>query len=209
MSICRMHLENSLPQICNLIRTHVDLPRILWEINKNCFHCLRAHRATIFVLNPAKQGLQHHTKFTYCVDPSSEKVYRIEEEEIARRSFEKNKPLLLREKEISELFPESTEHGRLTSVMAFPFASRGKPVGVLSAIMIDDAYGFDEERLRLLSGFANLASIAAEMTDLLGEIHREAVWRRDFERSLDNILIHLPALFSWPPPGRDNPWQPL
>ncbi len=197
-------LENAFANICNLIRAHADVPRILWEINKNCFYCLRADRATTFILDTTKQDLQHHTKFTYCTDPSREKVRLKEEEEIARRSFERNKPLALGEKEVAELFPESRDQGWLSSAMAFPFASRGKLVGVITVMVIDRRRGFGQENLRLLSAFGHLASIALEMADLLRELHQEAVWRRDFEKSLDNILIHLPALFAWPfpRPGR-------
>ena len=185
------HLENAFPRICEMIINHVDLRKILSEIAKECLHCIRAHRTTIFIMDPAVEILKEYFKITYSFDQNREQAYQKEEEEMARKSFKQDKPLLLDSQDLPEFFPVRNPAWELTSVMTFPIIRRSKPIGILSAVSFNGNHGFDEERFRLFSGFARLISIAVEMADLLGEIDRKTVWRRDFERHLEQILTPL------------------
>ncbi len=201
------HLENAFPHICDMISTHVDLDKILWEITKECLHCVRAHRTTLFIMDAAAEILKEETKIVYTFDHQREQVYQIEEEEIAWKSFEEEKPFLLEIEDFPALFPGRNPNWELSSMMAFPFVSRKKPVGVLSAVLFNGKNGFDEEKFRLFSGFAKLASVAVEMADFLREIDRETVWRRNFEKYLDDVLIRLQRSGSSPGDGESASLQ--
>jgi transcriptional regulator with GAF, ATPase, and Fis domain len=181
--------ENAFPHICAMITAHLDLCELLGEIVKECLFCLRAHRATIFMMDDRRESLREHPKLIHSLDPHRQEVYRQEEEAIARESFEQNKPFVLEKKDIYARFPDREPNWKFTSIMTFPFASRNEPVGILSAILFNGRHSFDGKRLQQFSCFARLASMAVEMDDLFQEVQRGAIWRRDFENYLDNILF--------------------
>ncbi len=195
------HLEHAFPHICDMITAHVDLDKVLWEIPKEVLYCVEAHRATIFIMDTAAEALTRGQTFVYSPEHHRQRAYRKEEEEIVSQSFDQEKPFLLDVEDFPELFPGHNPNWELTSMMTFPFASRKKPVGVLSAVLFNGRHGFDEGRFRLFSGFAKLTSLAVEMADLLREIEREAVWKREFEKYLNEVLIRLQGFGSNSNPG--------
>ena len=65
-------------------------------------------------------------------------------------------------------------------------------MGVASLVMINEENGFDEKNMQFFSSFANLASIAMEMSDLPEEGHRGKGLRITNEPSTENILDQLP-----------------
>jgi hypothetical protein len=177
-----------LSYIFGMISSHGDLGQILWQITKECLRCVRAHCTTMFIMDPAVEILTGQARFIYSYDLRGRHTYQKEEEKIAWKSFEEEKPLVLEVEDLRELFPERNPRWELTAMMTFPFVYRNKAVGVLSAASFDANHTFDEKRFRSLSGFAGLTSLAVGMADLLREANREAAWRREFEQSLDKIL---------------------
>jgi uncharacterized protein (TIGR02266 family) len=66
-------------------------------------------------------------------------------------------------------------------------------MGVASLVLINEENGFDEENMQFFSSFANLASIAMEMSDLPEGGHKGKSLRVPNERSTENILDRLPS----------------
>ena len=184
-------LENAFLHICEMISAHSDLREVLWEIVKECLFCVRAHRATISMMDSTREGLRGQSKFIYSFDHQGKEVYGEEEQAVVRESFEQQKPILLQKEDLLTRFPVRRPDREFTAIMTFPFLSRNQPVGILSAVLFNAGHGFDERRLRLFSGFARLASIAMEMDDLFREVRQGAGWRRDLENYLDKILTRL------------------
>jgi len=80
---------------------------------------------------------------------------------------------------------------KIISLMSCPLSSRGDTMGVASLVLITEENGFDEKNMQFFSSFANLASIALEMSDLPEEGHKGKGLRNKSERSTENILGHL------------------
>jgi GAF domain-containing protein len=185
------HLENAFSHLLGMIGTNMDLGQVLWEITRECLHCVGAPRIALFFMEPAPAVLDGQLKFVYSFDHESEQAYQREEEEIVEKSFEQDKPFLLEIEDLRAIFPGRNPDWELISAMTFPVLVRGKAVGILSAVSFNGNHGFDEESFQLFSGFAKLTSIAVEMADLLRGMHREALWRKDLEEYLDRVLIRL------------------
>jgi GAF domain-containing protein len=186
------YLENAFLHICEMISAHSEPREVLREIVKDCLSCVRAHRATIFLIDDKRERLRENLKFISSFGPNLGEIYREEEEAIALESFEQNKPFLLHEEEIYARYPgKGPDREKFTAIMTFPLTSRNQPIGILSAVLFNGRHAFDERTLQQLSGFARLASIVVEMDDLLREVRQGSKWRRDFEKYVDRILSRL------------------
>jgi uncharacterized protein (TIGR02266 family) len=118
-----------------------------------------------------------------------------EEGEIAQKTLRQNKPFLLRRpKDFSDFFKYKERERQITSLMSIPLSSNGKTMGVLSAVVINEEYGFDEKSMQFFSSFANFASTAMGMADLLEELSKAKSLRFTYERYMDNILNQLQGL---------------
>ena len=186
-------LETAFFRIGSVISAHKDLNTVLEVIAQECLSCLKAHRSTIFLLDE-KSGILK-TQYLYTLDPLYERVGLNEEKELAKKTLRQNKPLLLQgPEEFSEFFKERKQEWRITSLMSIPLFSKGKAMGVLSVVLINERYCFEEKSLQFLSSFAIHASNAMEMAHLHEEVGKEKNFRLMYERYLDDIMKRLQSL---------------
>jgi uncharacterized protein (TIGR02266 family) len=196
-------LETAFFQITSVINAQKDINTILEVIVRESHNCLRANRSTIFLMDE-KSGILK-IQCTYASDSLQKQVGQHEEGEIAQKTFKQNKPFLLRRpKDFSDFFKYTERERKITSLMSIPVSSKGKTMGVLSAVLVNEEYGFDEKNLHFFSSFANLASTALGMADLLEEISRAKSLRTTYDRYLDNILNQLQGPSEKEPPGIDS-----
>jgi uncharacterized protein (TIGR02266 family) len=180
-------LEMVFFQISSVINSHKDLNTILEIITRAASRCLKANRSTIFLLDP-KSGILT-IQFTHAPDPIDERVGLFEEREVAERILKENKPLLVGGRgKSADSFKQQNQERRSMSLMSIRLSFEGKTMGVLSLVLINDEHGFDERRLQLFYSFANMASIAMEMTDLLEKKHQIKSSRDTYDPHRDNIL---------------------
>jgi uncharacterized protein (TIGR02266 family) len=162
-------------------------------IARESLNCLKANRSTIFLINE-KSGILK-IQCTCASDSLHEQVDLREEGEIAQKTLRQNKPFLLRRpKDFSDFFKYKERERQITSLMSIPLSSNGKTMGVLSAVVINEEYGFDEKSMQFFSSFANFASTAMGMADLLEELSKAKSLRFTYERYMDNILNQLQGL---------------
>jgi uncharacterized protein (TIGR02266 family) len=167
------------------------LNKTLEVIAREALHCLKANRSTIFLIDPKSGNLK--PQFTHALDPLDERVGLFEEREVAQKALEEKKTLLVGGRGKSSDSSKSQKHQRkIISLMSCPLSSRGDTMGVASLVMINEENGFDEKNMQFFSSFANLASIAMEMSDLPEEGHRGKGLRITNEPSTENILDQLP-----------------
>jgi hypothetical protein len=186
-------LETAFFRIGSVISAHKDLNAVLEVIAQECLSCLKAHRSAIFLLDE-KSGILK-TQYLYTLDPLYERVGLNEEKELAKKTLRQNKPLLLQgPEEFSEFFKERKQEWRITSLMSIPLFSKGKAMGVLSVVLINERYCFEEKSLQFLSSFAIHASNAMEMAHLHEEVGKEKNFRLMYERYLDDIMKRLQSL---------------
>jgi hypothetical protein len=135
------------------------------------------------------------TQYLFTLDPLYERVGLNEEKELAKKTLRQNKPLLLQgPEEFSEFFQDRKQEWRITSLMSIPLFSKGKAIGVLSVVLINERYCFEEKSLQFLSSFALHASNAMEMAQLHEEVRKEKTFRLTYERYLDDIMKRLQGL---------------
>jgi len=186
-------LESALFQISSVFTAHKDLNTILERFVKESLNCLGAHRSTYFLHDPNSEVLK--AQFTHVLSPRYQQVGVVEEKEVAKKALRQGKPLLLAGPEsFSDFFKYEERDNKITSLVSVPLLVRGKAVGVLSALRINEEYNFDEKSLRIFSSFANLASTAMELVQLQDEARRGNDFRITYERYLDNILAQLQSL---------------
>jgi uncharacterized protein (TIGR02266 family) len=155
--------------------------------------CLWANRSTLFLQDPNSDVLK--AQFTHVLDPRYQQVGVAEEKEIAKKSLRQGKPLLLAGAEsFSDFFKYEERENKITSLMSVPLFVRGKATGVLSGLLINEKFNFDEKSLRFFSSFANLASTAMELVQLQDEVKRGNEFRVTYEKHLDHILAQMQSL---------------
>jgi len=93
-----------------------------------------------------------------------------------------------------DFFKYEERENKITSLMSIPLFAKGKAVGVLSALLINGRYDFDEKSLKFFSSFSNLASTAMELAHFYEEVQAGKDFRTTYERYLDNILSQLQAV---------------
>jgi uncharacterized protein (TIGR02266 family) len=169
-------LETAFFRISFAISAHKGLNTILEVIGRESLNCLKASRSTIFFMDP-KTGILTR-QFTHALNPQDEPIGLFEEMEVAQKVLQENRPFLAGGREI-------------ISLMGVPLSFKGKTMGVLSLVLIDEEYGFDEKSLQFFSSFANLASAAMEMIDLLETAQNGRNLRVVYERYVDNLLNQL------------------
>ena len=180
-------------QISSLISGHKDLPTILERIARESLNCLKAHRSTIFLLDEKSGILKGH--FANVPDSEDEQVNLFEEKEMARKALKQGSPLLLREaKDFSDFFKYEERKRKITSLLSIPISSQGRPIAVLSVVLINGDRCFDENDLEFLSIFGNYASIAVDYSYLQEEVVRGVNFRKSYQGYLDDILNQLQAI---------------
>jgi Tfp pilus assembly protein PilZ len=186
-------LESAFFQISSIFGVHKDLNTILEQVVRESLNCLRANRSTLFLYEPTSKVL--NAQFTHALDPRYQQVGVVEEKEAAKKALRQGKPLLLAGPEsFSDFFKYEERENKITSLMSVPLFVGGKAMGVLSGLLINEKYNFDEKSLRIFSSFANLASTAMELVQLQDEAKRGNDFRITYERYLDNILAQLQTL---------------
>ncbi len=180
-------------QISSAFSARKDLKTILEVIARESLNCLKSNRSTIFLMHE-KSGILK-IQCTYASDSLHKQVDLQEEGEIAQKTFRQNKPFLLRRPtDFSDFFKYAERERKITSLMSIPLSSNGKTMGVFSAVMINEKYGFNEKSLQFFSSFANFASTAIGMVHLLEEVSKAKNLRFTYERYLDDILNQLQGL---------------
>jgi len=189
----KRHLGNeirSLFLISSEISAQKDLNKILELIARESLTSLKAHRSTIFSMDEKSGGLK--TQFSFSSDSLNEQAGLLEEKEVARKALKQQKPFLFREpKDFAEFFKYQERDRKITSLLCTPFSQRGKAIGAISVVLINEGRRFDEKNLQLLSVFANHASLAIEKNYLHEEISKGINFRKEYERYLDDILGQL------------------
>jgi Tfp pilus assembly protein PilZ len=186
-------LETAFFQVTSAISAQKDLNTILEVIAQESLNCLKANRSTIFLLHEKSEILK--IQWTCASDALYKQVGLHEEREVAQKTLKQNKPFLLGGLEnFPDFFKYEERERKITSLMSIPLSSKGKTMGVLSTVLINQDYGFDEKSLQFFSIFGNLASTAMEMVDLLEEVRKGKSFRITYERYLDNILNQLQSL---------------
>ena len=186
-------LETGFFQIGSAFSSHREASAILEVITRESLHCLRANRSTIFLMDPKNENLQ--AQFTHAISPRYQQVGIVEERETAKKALKQKTPFLLEGPEdFSDFFKYEERENKITSLMSIPLFCKGKGIGVLSMVLINESYRFDEKSLRFLSTFANLSSTALEMANLLEEAQMWNSCRITYEQYLDKILTQLQGL---------------
>ena len=186
-------LESAFFQISSLFSSQKDLNTILEQVVRESLTCLRANRSTIFLYDPTSEVL--NAQFKHALDPRYQQVGAVEEKEVAKKALRQGKPLLLAGPEsFFDFFKYEDRENKITSLMSIPLFAKGKERGVLSAVLVNERYYFDEKNLGFFSTFANLASTAMELVHLQDEVQRGNDFRNTYERYLDTILSQLQSL---------------
>jgi len=186
-------LESAFFQISSLFSSQKDLNTILEQVVRESLTCLRANRSTIFLYDPTSEVL--NAQFTHALDSRYQRVGLVEEKEAAKKTLRRGKPLLLAGPEsFSDFFKYEDRENKITSLMSIPLFAKGKERGVLSAVLVNERYYFDEKNLGFFSTFANLASTAMELVHLQDKVQRGNDFRNTYERYLDTILSQLQSL---------------
>jgi uncharacterized protein (TIGR02266 family) len=186
-------LESAMFQISSALKSYKDSNRMLEVISQESIHCLRAHRSTIFLLEPKGEALK--IKFTHALDSRYQQVGLVEEKEIAKKALRQGSPLLLAGPEsFSRFFKYEERDNKITSLLSAPLLAKGKPMGVISVALINGTYIFDERSLKCISSLVNFASLSVEIADLLEEVQKGTSVRTAYEGHLDNILGQLQSL---------------
>lgn len=186
-------LESAIFQISSALKSYKDSSKLLEIISQESLYCLRAHRSTLFSLEPKTEGLK--IKFTHALDPRYQQVGLVEEREMAKRAIRQGSPLLLAGPEgFSRFFKYEERGNKITSLLSTPLLAKGKPMGVISAALINGPYSFDERSMKCITSLANFASLSIEIADLLEEAQKANSVRTAYEGHLDNILGQLQSL---------------
>jgi Tfp pilus assembly protein PilZ len=186
-------LESAFSQISSVFTGRRNLNTVLEHVVRESLTCLRANRSTLFLHDPNSEVLK--AQFTHVLEPRYQQVGVAEEKEMAKKSLRQGKPLLLAGPEsFSDFFKYEERENKITSLMSVPLFVRGKAMGILSGLLINERYNFDGKSLRFFSSFANLASTAIELVQLQDEAKRGNDFRITYERYLDNILAQTQSL---------------
>ncbi len=197
-------LETAFFQITSVINTPKDINTILEVIVRESHTCLRASRSTIFLMDE-KSGILK-IQCAYASDPLQKQAGLPEEREVAQKTLSQNKPFLFSgPRNFPDLLKSQERERKITSLMSIPLSFRGKTMGVISAVLINEEHGFDEKTQKFFSSFANLASTALGMADLHEEISKAKSLRITYERYLDNILNQLQGPSEKEQPPIDSP----
>lgn len=184
--------EKAFFQISSALKTGKSLPTILAVVARESLKFLGASRSTIFLTDQESGNLKVH--YTYALILADKEVNQAEEKEVASEAIRQGSPLLLREPADFSGFPQYGEKGRkASSLLSIPLFSRGKPVGALSLVRINENRSFEEKDMRCLSIFSNQAAIAIENIHLQEEVMKEISRRKTFEHYLDQIMERLQA----------------
>lgn len=186
-------LEAAFFQISSAFSSQKEANAILEVIARESLHCLRANRSTIFFMDSKSENLR--TQFTHALSQQYQQVGIVEERETAKKALKQKEPFFLQGPEdFSGFFKYKERENKITSLMSMALFCRGKAIGVLSVVLINESYSFDEKSLRFLSTFANLACTALEMADLLEEAQKWNSCRITYEQYIDKILNQLEGL---------------
>ncbi len=194
MALSDSELETAYFQIGSAIIAHKDLSKILDLIARESLDSLSAHRVTIFIVEEESQILK--PRFTDVSRPLFRQIGLLEEKEIAKKAIKQAESFFLQEpKDFAESFENREGGWKVSSLLSIPLSSQSKPVGVLSAVLINEKRRFSARDLKSLFFFGNLASLSLENAHLTRELKKEISSRKTFEQCLDNILFRMQGLF--------------
>jgi len=183
----------ALVQVSSAINNHGEFTSILEMIGRESLNCLKAHRSTVFLLEE-KSGILK-TQFTFTSDSLHEQVGLFEEKEMARKALRQKRPFLLREPgDFSDFLKYQERDRKITSLLSIPLTWQEKPIGALTAVILDDDRKFTERDLQFLMIFGNQVSLAMETSTLGEEVRKGVSFRKNYEQYLDNILNQLQTL---------------
>jgi len=184
---------SALFRISSSILQRKELKAILEMITRESLNCLNAQRSTLFLAEERSGVLK--AQYTFSSDPIHEQVSLFEEKEVARKTLRQKKTLLLREPEdFSDFFKYEGRDHKITSLMSVGLLFQGKGGGVLSVVRIGEERKFTEKDLKLFMIFANLASLAMDVSYLSEQVRKGIGFRKNYEQYLDNILNQLQNL---------------
>jgi len=183
----------ALLQVSSAIKNQKDLTAVFEIIGRESARCLKANRATLYLVDGGKGTLK--TQFTFSPEPGEEKIGLLEEKEWSRKALVDKRPLLLKDsKDFSELGKAEERDRKTTSFMSVPFGFQGRIAGTLSLSMFNGKKGFSPRDLELLAVFANHASIAMQNQYLLEEVRKAGSLRKNYEQHLDDLMGQLQGL---------------
>ena len=183
----------ALLQISSAIKSQKDISAVFEIIGRESARCLKASRATLFLVDGSKAALK--TQFTYSPDPGGDKIGLLEEKDFSRRALADKRPLLLKDsKDFAEFIKSDERERKTTSFMSIPFGFQGKVAGTLSLSMFNGKKGFAYRDLEFLAIFANHASIAMQNQYLLEEVRKAGSLRKNYEEHLDDLMGQLQGL---------------
>ena len=184
-----VRVEAAFFRISCALRVDGELSTILEVIARESLNCLKANRSSIFCLDAHVEILK--TQFSYFLDSRYQQVGLVEEKEMAQKALIQSQPLLLKNQESISGLLNADRENKIHSLMCIPLLARGKPRGVISVVLINEIYNFDEKNLRLFSSFANLASTAMELAELREETLKRDNLGNTYGGYLDSILEKL------------------
>ena len=180
-------------EISSAINSQKELTAILNLIAQHSLPCLKANRATVFLMDEKSGVLK--TLGMCAVGPLDEQVSFLEEKEVAHKVLKHKKPFHLRDpKDLAEFFKDELGGRKITSLLSIPLILHGQAVGALSVVRIDRDQGFTDKNLQFLSTLGHQAHTAMEKDYLHQEVRKGADFRKDYEQYLDNILVQLQSL---------------
>ncbi|MGB9701043.1 MAG: PilZ domain-containing protein [Thermodesulfobacteriota bacterium] len=183
----------ALLQVSSQIKELKEFNKVLEIVAQGVWHCLNAHRVSIFTMDE-KNGILK-TLFSFAAEPQYEQIGLFEEKEIARKALKSKKTFRLNgPKDFAEFFQYEKRERKITSLISLPLEIPGKSTAILSVVLINTERNFTEKELDILNLFAHQVSLAAEITDLREEIRKAIEFRKEYEKHLDDILIQLQNL---------------
>jgi GAF domain-containing protein len=185
--------ERGLFEIGSVIRSPKDLSTMLAFIVRESLKFVKAHRCTIFLMEGKSEILK--IQYTYAPNPADKQVSQSEEKEVAQ-AVNQRKPVLLQgPKDFPDFFNHEKGERKITSFLCIPLSFRGKSVGAMSLVLINEKRSFNEKELKYLSVFGNQASFAIENAHLREELVKEISSRKVFEKYLDDIMQRLQIIY--------------
>jgi PAS domain S-box-containing protein len=204
------------PAVQVVFRDIADRKRTEREMRRQKEYLEALHETTLGVVNhlePGKllravvsraamlAGTEHG--YLYVVDRSSDELrvevgvgdfaryigYRLRRGQgLAGRAWERGEPVVIEDYDTWEGRAPGFARGVLHAGMAVPLTSAGEVVGVIGIAHVEAGPRFDEEEVRLLSRFAQLASLALQNARLYEAAQQELEERRKVEGRLQEAF---------------------
>ncbi|MDH4222281.1 MAG: ATP-binding protein [candidate division Zixibacteria bacterium] len=169
-------LENQLQElkdlfeVCSMVNSKVDLPKILDTIAKEIIHCFKADQSSIMFYNPNTDKLECVAAYGLSSDMIKGKELEFGKS-VTGWVVKNNKPLLLQGEINHSMYNGYVEKNRnITSALCVPLKVNSLVKGVLNVNLINREKRFSENELYLLSIFAESAGLSIEKASLHQEL---------------------------------------